>query len=99
MTKNELAKEVAVSEKLHLSTTFQAVDGILRVIKETLAKGESVIIRGFGTFQPTEVAERTARNFKTGKPVVIPAHKSVKFRVSKDLVKSLNAEAGKEATV
>lgn len=99
MTKNELAKEVAVSEKLHLSTTFQAVDGILRVIKETLAKGESVIIRGFGTFQPIEVAERPARNFKTGKPVVIPAHKSAKFRVSKDLVKYLNAEAGKEATV
>lgn len=99
MTKNELAKEVAVSEKLHLSTTFQAVDGILRVIKETLAKGKPVIIRGFGTFQPIEVAERTARNFKTGKPVVIPAHKSLKFRVSKDLVKSLNAEAGKEATV
>ena len=42
MTKNELAKEVAVSEKLHLSTTFQAVDGILRVIKQTLAKGEHV---------------------------------------------------------
>ena len=99
MTKNELAKEVAVSEKLHLSTTFQAVDGILRVIKETLTKGEPVVIRGFGSFVPTEVAERSARNFKTGNPVVIPAHKSVKFRVSKDLVKSLTAEAGKEATV
>ncbi len=99
MTKNELAKEVAVSEKLHLSTTFQAVDGILRVIKDTLAKGETIFIRGFGSFVPTEVAERTARNFKTGKPVVIPAHKSAKFRISKDLVKSLNTEAGKEATV
>jgi len=99
MTKNELAKEVAVSEKLHLSTTFQAVDGILRVIKQTLAKGEPVIIRGFGTFQPIEVAERPARNFKTGKPVTIPAHKSAKFRVSKDLVKVLNTEEGKEATV
>ncbi len=97
MTKNELVKEVAVSEKLHLSTTFQAVDGILRVIKETLAKGESVVIRGFGSFVPTEVTERTARNFKTGKPVTIPAHRSAKFRVSKDLVKVLNN--GKEATV
>lgn len=99
MTKNQLAKEVAVSEKLHLSTTFQAVDGILRVIKQTLAKGEPVIIRGFGTFQPIDCKERTARDFKSGKPVVIPAHKSVKFRVSKDLVKSLNTEAGKEANV
>ncbi len=97
MTKNELAKEVAVSEKLHLSTTFQAVDGILRVIKETLAKGESVVIRGFGTFQPIECKERPARDFKTGKPCVIPAHRSAKFRVSKDLVKVLNN--GKEATV
>lgn len=95
MTKNELAKEVAVSEKLHLSTTFQAVDGILRVIKQTLSKGEPVIIRGFGTFQPTECKERHARDFKT----VIPAHKSAKFRVSKDFIKFLNAEAGKEATV
>lgn len=97
MTKNELAKEVAVSEKLHLSTTFQALDGILRVVKETLAKGEPVIIRGFGTFQPIECKERPARDFKTGKPVIIPAHRSVKFRVSKDLVKVLNN--GKEATV
>ncbi len=99
MTKNELAKEVAVSEKLHLSTTFQAVDGILRVIKQTLANGEPVIIRGFGTFLPLECKERHARDFKTGKPCTIPAHKSVKFRVSKDFVKSLNTEAGKEATV
>jgi len=97
MTKNELAKEVAVSEKLHLSTTFQAVDGILRVIKQTLAKGEPVIIRGFGTFQPINCKERPARDFKSGKSVT--THKSVKFRVSKDLVKVLNTEAGKEATV
>ncbi len=97
MTKNELAKEVAVSEKLHLSTTFQAVDGILRVIKETLAKGEPVIIRGFGTFQPYQAPIRTARNFKTGKPCAIPSHRSVKFRISKDFVKNLND--GKEATL
>ena len=34
MTKNELAREVSVSEKLHLSTTVKAIDGTLRVIKE-----------------------------------------------------------------
>ena len=40
MTKNELTREVSVSEKLHLSTTVKAIDGTLRVIKEALAKGE-----------------------------------------------------------
>lgn len=97
MTKNELAREVSVSEKLHLSTTVKAIDGTLRVIKEALAKGEVVVIRGFGTFNPVEVAERTARNFKTGKPLVIPAHTSVKLRASKELVKAINE--GKEATL
>ena len=96
MTKNELAREVSVSEKLHLSTTVKAIDGTLRVIKEALAKGE-VVIRGFGTFTPVDVAERTARNFKTGKPLVIPAHTSVKLRASKELVKAINE--GKEATL
>ncbi len=99
MTKNELVREVAVSEKLLLSTATQAVDGIIRVIKQTLAKGEPVIIRGFGTFQPYQCNERPARNFKSGKPCVIPEHRSAKFRISKDLVKCLNTEAGKEAAV
>lgn len=99
MTKNELTKEVSVSEKLHLSTTFQAVDGIFRVIKETLQKGQSVTIRGFGSFQPVDVAERPGRNINKGEPLVIPAHKSVKFRISKDFAQSLNAKEGKEATV
>jgi|UniRef100_UPI004029B117 DNA-binding protein HU-beta len=97
MTKNELAREVSVSEKLHLSTTVKAIDGTLRVIKEALAKGEVVVIRGFGTFTPVKVAERTARNFKSGKPLVIPAHTSVKLRASKELVKAINE--GKEATL
>lgn len=48
MTKNDLAKEVAVSEKLCLSTAFKAVDGVIRVIKEALGKGEEVTLRGFG---------------------------------------------------
>ena len=97
MTKNELAREVSVSEKLHISTTVKAIDGTLRVIKEALAKGEVVIIRGFGTFTPVEVAERTAHNFKTDKPLVIPAHTSVKLRASKELIKAINE--GKEATL
>lgn len=99
MTKNELAKEVAVSEKLHLSTSIQAVDGVFRVIKETLVLGQPIVIRGFGSILPYDVAERVARNPQTGKPIVVPAHKSAKLRVSKDLVAQLNSTAGKEAAL
>lgn len=90
MTKNELAKEVAVSEKLTLSTAFKAVDGVIRVMKETLAKGEDVTIRGFGTLSVTECAARKALHFATKEPIIVPAHRSVKFRTSKELKESLN---------
>ena len=69
MTKNDLAREVAVSEKLLLSTAVKAVDGALRVIKETLAKGEEVTLRGFGTLSVVQREERNAVHFKTKKPI------------------------------
>ena len=90
MTKNDLAREVSVSEKLHLSTAVKAVDGIFRVIKETLAKGEEVTLRGFGTLSVVQREERNAVHFKTKEPIVVPAHRSVKFRISKELKEQLN---------
>lgn len=90
MTKNDLAREVAVSEKLHLSTVVKAVDGIFRVIKEALAKGEEVTLRGFGTLSVVQRDERNAVHFKTKEPIVVPAHRTVKFRISKELKELLN---------
>lgn len=90
MRKNELAKELAVSENLLLSTAVKAVDGVIRIIKETLAKGEDVTLRGFGTLTVVQCPERNAVHFKTKEPIVIPAHRSVRIRVSKELKGLLN---------
>lgn len=90
MNKNMLAKEVAVSEKVTLTTAFKTVDGALRIIAETLAKGESVNLRGFGAFTVVNKPERILKNIHTGKPVTIPAHKSVRFKPSKKIVTNLN---------
>lgn len=90
MTKNDLTRELAVSERLHLSTAVQAVDGIVRIIKEALAKGEEVTLRGFGTLSVVQREERNAVHFATKEPIVVPAHRSVKFRISKELKEQLN---------
>lgn len=87
MTKNELAKELAASEKLHLSTAVKAVD---RIIKDNLAKGGDVTLRGFGTLSPVKREQRSALHFQTKEPVIIPAHTSVKFKISKELKELLN---------
>ena len=90
MNKNMLAKEVAVSEKVTLSTAFKTVDGVLRIIAEKLAQGESVQLRGFGSFAVVNKSERKVNDIKTGKPIIVPAHKSVRFKPSKDIVEKLN---------
>jgi len=90
MTKNELVKELAVSEKLHLSTAVKAVDGVIRVMKEALARGEEITLRGFGTLSVVQREERNAVHFKTKEPIVVPARRTVKFRISKELKELLN---------
>ena len=90
MTKNELAKELAVSSRLPISVAFQAVDGTIRIIKETLVRGEEITIRGLGTLAPADVPARTARHFGTGQPLPLPAHRTVRFRPGKDLRLLLN---------
>ena len=90
MTKNELVKELAVSEKLTMTTASKAVDGIIRIVKESLSKGDDLFLRGFGTLAVVNCAQRTARNPGTGESVIVPAHKSVKFKSSKELKELLN---------
>lgn len=91
MTKNDLARELAVSEKLHLSTAVKAVDGLVRILKETLTKGEDIYLRGFGTIAVVNREERPARHFKTGETITIPAHRSVKIKISSELKDALNS--------
>lgn len=90
MTKHELAKELAVSEKLHLSTAVKAVDGIVRIIKESLTNGEDIFIRGFGTLAVVQREEKAARHFATGEMIMVPAHKNVRFKPSTELKNLLN---------
>lgn len=91
MKRNDLAKELAVSERLPLSTAMKAVDGIVRILKETLGKGETITLRGFATLAVIQRDERNAVHFKTKEPILIPAHRTVKLKVSNQLKKHLNS--------
>lgn len=90
MRKSELIRELAVSEGLLLSTATKAVDGVLRIMRDTLVKGEDVNLRDLGRFCPVDRKERLASDFNTGLPVVIPAHRDIKFKISKTFKTQLN---------
>lgn len=91
MTKSTLIEKVAEKlEGLTRKQTELVVETIFGSIKETLAKGGKVEIRGFGNFRLRSREARKARNPKTGEVVDVPPKKIPYFKVGKELREMIN---------
>jgi len=85
MNKAELINHVASTADLSKSTATDVVEAVLSGITNSLSKGDSVNIVGFGAFSVTERAARTARNPRTGEAIEVAASKAPKFKAGKAL--------------
>jgi integration host factor subunit beta len=86
MTKAELIERV--SEQIQTLTKRQTeiiVNAVFNSIKDTLAGGEKIEIRGFGSFRLRQRRSREGRNPKTGSPVAVPAKRVPFFKAGKEL--------------
>ena len=83
---NKLGSEGNEVTKRHAENALSAV---LESIQEGVQSGEKVQIIGFGTFEVKNRAARMGRNPKTGEAMQIAASKSVGFKPSTTLKKSL----------
>lgn len=93
MTKAELVTAVAEKtqdEKLTKKQAEAAVKAVIDVISDTLAKGESVQLVGFGTFEVRDRAERTGINPRTKKKIKIAATKVPAFKAGKALKEKIS---------
>ena len=91
MNKGELIE--AVQKALGSETTKRQAEESVAAVLESIAKGvkkdKKVQIIGFGTFEVKKRAARMGRNPKTGEAMKIKASKSVGFKPSSTLKKSL----------
>ena len=68
-----------------------ALNAVVEVITETLAKGDKVQIVGFGSFEVKDRPERIARNpQKPEEEITIPASKAPVFKAGKSLKDAVN---------
>lgn len=78
MTKDQLITEIVEQSKVASNITPEQTKEVLTlalsIIIESVACGQVVTLRGFGTFGPKNRAEKKARNIGTGEAVLIPAH-------------------------
>ncbi|HQV23736.1 MAG: integration host factor subunit beta [Moraxellaceae bacterium] len=93
LTKSELIAKVASRNALSLleeKDVELAIKTILEQMVETLAEGERVEIRGFGSFSLHHRPPRIGRNPKTGETVSVGSKYVPHFKPGKELKERVN---------
>ena len=84
MTKAEIVTRINEKTGIEKVAVMAIVEEVMASIKENMANGENVYLRGFGTFHIVERKEKIGRNISKNTSVVIPAHKIPRFKPSKE---------------
>jgi len=87
MTKKDVIELVAKKANLTNKAARDSVQAFLNAIRDSLKRGEKVVITGFGTFSIRKRASRPGRNPKTGAKITIAARKAPGFTPGKTLKK------------
>ncbi|MCB8890699.1 MULTISPECIES: nucleoid-associated protein HU-beta [Halomonadaceae] len=90
MNKSELIEAIAASADIPKAAATRALDAMVESVTDSLKKGDSVSLVGFGTFAIKERAARTGRNPQTGQPIEISAAKVPSFKAGKALKDAVN---------
>lgn len=83
MTKAEIVAKIAEKTGIEKANTQEVVEAFMNVVKEAVAQGEPVYLRGFGSFIRKTRAEKVGRNIKKEEKIIIPAHNIPAFKPSK----------------
>jgi len=89
MTKAEAFDRISRQTGIEKIAVREAVESFFNVVKDSVNDGESVYIRGFGSFGLKRRARKTARNISKNTTIIIPAHHIPSFKPSKMFVEKV----------
>jgi DNA-binding protein HU-beta len=96
VNKAQLIDAVAMKLDISRRSAGDTVDAVLDGITGAIISGDKVSLTGFGTFETTRRAARTARNPRTGESVAVPAATVPKFRPGQALKDEVNTTGGRK---
>jgi DNA-binding protein HU-beta len=89
MTKQDIISNVAKATNLPLDDSRNAIEAFIETVKQSLAEGHAVIIRGFGSFSPLYRPAKKGRNIKKNLSIDIPETTVPKFKASDEFKAAL----------
>ncbi|MEW6501812.1 MAG: HU family DNA-binding protein [Thermodesulfobacteriota bacterium] len=90
MNKSELIEALAEETKIPLRDASSIANTILDAMSDALATGDSIEIRGFGSFVVKQYGSYFGRNPKTGEKIKVRPKKLPFFKVGKELKELVN---------
>ena len=91
LTKEKIINEIYNTMDFKKNEARQVIENLLEIMKKTLAKGEDLLISGFGKFVVKEKRARRGRNPQTREALQLRARKVVVFKTSGILRKKINS--------
>lgn len=91
MIKAQVVTDISNKTGIEKAAVVAVIEEFMTTIKESLTAGENVYLRGFGTFEIIERAEKTGRNITAGTTLIVPAHKIPKFKPAKEFKERVKA--------
>jgi len=83
--KLDIINEVVTKTGITKTKAELAVETVFEGLKQALARGERIELRGFGVFNVRPRKTGIGRNPRTGAEVNIPPGKAVRFKPGKEL--------------
>ena len=86
MRKADLVNQISEKTGIPKVDVLVTLETMLKEIKNSLAKGENIYIRGFGSFITKKRAAKIGRNIKKNVAVQIPEHYIPAFKPAKEFI-------------
>ncbi|MEQ8337499.1 MAG: HU family DNA-binding protein [Cyclobacteriaceae bacterium] len=83
MTKADVINEISDKTGIDKSDVQVTVEAFFSVVKNSMAQGENIYVRGFGSFINKKRAQKIARNISKNTAIVIEEHYVPSFKPSK----------------
>jgi integration host factor subunit beta len=97
VNKSELIEQLALKTGVSLHQSEEIVTLVINKMRETMAHGGRIEIRGFGSFVVKSYEAYQGRNPKTGEAISVPPKKLPFFKVGKELKERIDNIPGEGA--
>ncbi len=91
MTKAEVISQISDKTGIDKADVQTTVEAFFSVIKNSMAEGENVYVRGFGSFVNKKRAKKIARNISKNTAIVIDEHFVPSFKPSKVFIEKIKS--------